>query len=167
MLYYKNSALHVSFGKNTQQPSRLPHRHQGLYSLSLFERCGSLLMTAARRRQHMLQVTATLCTAVSLPGEVRLRSLWEQPQGSQRSPQSGSFCAPVASPSSDCDSAPMGRTQMERERAVIVFQFNQLHCDRSLSTGSVMLPLPSSILTLTPFEMWAVLNCRMGTRADC
>lgn len=54
-----------------------------------------------------------------------------------------------------------------RERAVIVFQFNQLHCDRSLSTGSVMLPLPSSILTLTPFEMWAVLNCRMGTRADC
>lgn len=163
MLYYKNSALHVSFGKNTQQPSRLPHRHQGLYSLSLFERCGSLLMTAARRRQHMLQVTATLCTAVSLPGEVRLRSLWEQPQGSQRSPHS----APQWPALHPTVTLLRWEGHKWRERAVIVFQFNQLHCDRSLSTGSVMLPLPSSILTLTPFEMWAVLNCRMGTRADC
>lgn len=42
-----------------------------------FERCGSLSMAPARRHL-MLQVTATLRMAVSLPGEVGLRFLREQ-----------------------------------------------------------------------------------------
>lgn len=42
-----------------------------------------------------------------------------------------------------------------------MFQFNQLHCDRPVSIGGMMLQPPSSILTLTPFEMWAVSNSRI------
>lgn len=42
-----------------------------------------------------------------------------------------------------------------------MFQFNQLHCDRPVLIGGMMLQPPGSILALTPFEMWAVSNGRI------
>lgn len=75
------------------------------------------------------------------------------------------YRSPEAGPLQPSVSVWVRRTQ--RERAVIVFQFNQLRCDRSLSIHSMMLPLPGSIPTLTPFEMWAVSNGRTDTHHDC
>lgn len=114
----------------------------------------------------MLQLTATLCTAVSLFGEVRLCAFFceSSPRPSKRA-IFRLYHSPAAAPPQQSVSVWVRRTQ--RERAVIVFQFNQLHCDRSLSIGSMMLPLPGSIPTLTPFEMWAVSNGSMGTHHDC
>lgn len=59
-----------------------------------------------------------------------------------------------------------GHKGRESQRAVIVFQFNQLHCDRSTSIGGMMSLPPSAIPTLTPFELWAVLKGRMETQPD-
>lgn len=86
-------------------------------------------------------------------------------QGLQSLPYSGSS-TPSSRPFSIAWLRLSGKgTMREREResrrAVIVFQFNQLHCDRPVSIGGMMLQPPSSILTLTPFEMWAVSNGRI------
>lgn len=60
----------------------------GLCSLSLFERCGSLLMAGARRRHHTLQVTATTLYGLVTPGAGEGGQA-EQPRGPQSSLPSG------------------------------------------------------------------------------
>lgn len=56
----------------------------GLCSLSLFERCGSLLMATTRRRHHTLQVTATTLYGLVGPGAGEGGQA-EQPGGPQSS----------------------------------------------------------------------------------
>lgn len=143
------------------------YTHQGFHSLFLCERCGSFQMASARRRHHMLRVTATFCTAVSLRREVTLCFLSEPPRALKSVCLSQAPAHPGSVPFSAVALFVWEGHEELRERAVRVFQLNQLHCDSSLSIHSMMSPPPSSIPELTPLEMWGLLSCSMDIHHNC
>lgn len=134
-------------------PLSVPYSHRGHHRWSPCERCGSLLkvkgdIVRSWWQPHFVQLCRSrevgLCFLLQRP-EMPLLSHTRQP----------------ALQHSQAAFGWKGHEERESKRAVIVFQFNQLRCDRPTSIG----PAPSP--TLTPLWDVSSIERRADTNPDC
>lgn len=105
-----------------------------------------------------------LCTAVALPGEVKLCFLWKQPKAFKAS-LTQAPPHPTGRPSSR-ERFCLGVKDTEIELSWH-FSFHQLHCDSFLSISDMILSRHNSINMMTPFEMWAVSSSGINMYHGC